>query len=342
MLDFESTQVNERFVEMIKEGGQKKTAAEKRSAQYLKAQIYEDSFMSRIVPPTPISPSDCDRSVDSPNFQKVIDKEFTEVGAITTGTRGMADYQFVEDDRYAVRFYKIDSDEYNITEGELRSKQQPIPELIRHHVAFEIRKKMDMQFKGMCEYALKLPNGQKKTKLNVDNYNQANGTDFSTQVLNYTGSGADQLGDEKIVTPELLTELKNILDDRAPEYLTATTFLMTKSQYNYISTWVQENMTGGSKGPGMSGGITEDFWKDGYKYDELLDCRVVTTRKTDVIAKNEVYVFTEPDYLGHHFTFNDDRFAIEKHFDEMTWKGWRSWGFSIGNEYALGKLELRP
>ncbi|MFB6373608.1 MAG: hypothetical protein ABEN55_10935 [Bradymonadaceae bacterium] len=327
MLDFEETQLNETFLEMLQDDEMKKEA-QARAAEYLKAQIYEDSFMSRVVPPTPISPEECDRDVNSPNYQVVIDKEFTDVRAVTTTMRGMDDYQYVEGDRYAVKFYKIDSEEYEITEGELRGYRQPIQKLIRHHVAFQIRKKMDEQFLGLCEQAVRDENGQLKTP--------GNGyTGSDQQVINKTGSG------EEIITPELLTKLKNLLDARSPEYLDATTLLMTKSMYNFVSTWIQEHTTSGANtGPGLAGGITQEFWKDGYEYDRLMDCRVVKTRKNDVLNHNEIFVFPEPDYIGHHFTFNDDRFAIEKKWDQMKWKGWRSFGFAIGNEYSVGKLIL--
>jgi len=46
----------------------------------------------------------------------------------------------VETDRYAVNFYVIESPEYALTEQELRGKRQPIQDLIRHHVAYHIRK----------------------------------------------------------------------------------------------------------------------------------------------------------------------------------------------------------
>lgn len=327
MFDFQTTDLNRTFLEMLEDDGMKKKA-EKRVSTYLKAQIYEDSFMQRIMPAQPISVADCDLDEHSPNYKKVIAKEFKDVRAVTTGFRGMGDYQYVETDRYAVRFYKIESDEYEITEGELRGIQQPVQSLIRHHVAFHIRKQMDRQFKGLVENALQDGNGDYK----------------SAQVLNYSGgtvNGLASSGTEEILTPELLVKLRNLIDDRSPEYLKASTILMTQSQWNHVSTWIQSNTTqGANTGPGMAGGTTPDFWRDGYEYDTLFGLRVVRTHKTDVIGKNEIYVFTEPEYLGHHFTFNDDRFAIEKHFDRMKWKGWRSFGCAIGNEYAAGKLVL--
>lgn len=327
MLDFQTTELNRTFLEML-DGGDMQKTAEKRMSTYLKAQVYEDSFMGRIVPPQPISVADCDLDEHSPNYKKVIPKEFKDVKAVTTGFRGMADYQYVETDRYAVRFYKISSEEYEITEDELRGIQQPIQSLIRHHVAFHIRKQMDAQFKGMVEQALR----------------DVNGDYVPEQVLNYSGTTINGLapkGTEAILTPELLVYLRNILDGRSPEYLKATTVLMTEAQWNFVSTWIQSNTTAGiGTGVGMAGGNKSDFWKDGYEYDKLFGLRVVKTRKSDVIKNNEIYIFTDPEYIGHHFTFNDDRFAIEKKFENMKWKGWRTFGFAIGNTYSIGKLIL--
>lgn len=334
-MDFSTTQLNNKFLEMLEDPEMRKEA-QLQGAQYLKAQIYEDSFMEKILPPQTISPKDCDRDErDTTVLKRVIDKEFTDVKAVATTFRGMDEYEYVETDAYAVNFYKIDSEEYEITEEELRAKQQPVQKLIRHHVAFQIRKAMDRHFKGMCEYAIRLPNGSLKTETNVDSYNTANGTNYTPQVIDLSNQGP------QIVTPELITQLRNLLDARQPEYLEASTLLMTKSMFNNIDTWVQSNtQAGANTAPGMAGGITDDFWKDGYKYDTLFGLRVVVTRKTDILSDNEIFCFPDPEYIGHHFTFNDDRFAIEKKWSTMKWKGWRSHGAAIGNEYAPVKMIL--
>jgi hypothetical protein len=308
-----ASQINETFVEMLQTEEMKKEA-ERRGSEYLKVQIYEDSFMERILPAQPITAAQCDRSVDHPNYQVVIDKEFNDVRAITTGLRGLADYQYIEMERSAVNFSKIESDEYEITEGELRGARQPVPDLIRHHTAYHIRKQMDKSFRGAVEAAI-----------SVDPDNQA-----ITSTRQY-------------ITPEDIIRLRNLLDGRSLQgrYLKAATLLMTVSQFNWISSWVQSNYAAGANtGPGMAGGITQEFWKDGYTYNTLLGLRVVTTHKTDVIPENVVYCFTEPEYMGHHFTFNDDRFAIMKHYDRIKWKAWRTFGFTIGNHYSCAKLTL--
>lgn len=314
MLDFNASQLNEVFLQAIQDESMLKEA-ESKGAEYLKLQIYEDSFMERILPAQSIAPEQCDRDVNSPNYQVVIDKEYTDVTAVTTSFRGRSDYQYVETERYAVQFHKIESPEYSVTEGELRGMRQPLQNLIRHHIAYYIRKKMDESFIGMCNHAVS------SSGLEIDR----------------TGTGDDQ------ISPELLIDLRNLIDGQNEDgrYLKASTLLMTQPMYNTISNWVQSNTSAGAgTQPGMAGGLTSEFWRDGYKYDQLFGMRVIKTMKSDLISEKELFLFTEPEYLGHHFTFNDDRFSIEHQHDILRWKGFRTFGSAIGNENAVAKLTL--
>lgn len=316
MQDYSTAQLNQVFIQALNEPELMKEAQE-RGAEYLKLQIYENSFMERIMPAQSITPAQCDRDPNSPNYQVVIDKEFTDVRAITTTLRGRADYDYVETERYAVKFHKIETDEYSITEGELRGQRQPLQTLLRHHVAYYIRKAMDEAFIGACNAAIAL--------------------DPANQELDLSA------GSDTYVTPEILVRLRNLIDSQNANgrYLRASTLLMTRAQYNYISSWIQSNTASGAgTWAGVQNGIGVDFWRDGYQYDKLFGLRVITTHKSDLVNDNEVYIFTEPEYLGHHFTFNDDRFSIVHHHDVIKWKGFRTFGFAIGNSKAVAKLTL--
>src|SRR5690625_382177 len=311
MFDFHATQLNEVFLEALGSEEMRKEA-EQKGAEFLRMQIYEDSFMERIMPAQTISPQMCDRDIHSPNLQVVIDKEFTDVKATTATFRGKADYEYVETERYAVQFHKIESPEYGLYEGELMSMRMPVQNLIRQHIAYHIRKKMDEVFIGMVNKAI------------ADSGN----------VLT--------LSNEKRITPEVLVALRNILDAQGGDngsYRQAATLLMTRAQFNNIYTWIQTNSQSGvATMPGITSGLTTDFWRDGYKYEMLNGLRVVTSVKSDLVKHNEIYVFTEPEQLGHHFTFNDDKFSIEKHHDEIKLKGYRSFSAAIGNNLACRKV----
>lgn len=311
-MDFGTTQMNELFIQALQDPQMKKEAADK-AAEYLKLQIYESGFMGRILPAQSISPMQCDRDPDSPNYQVVIDKEFIDVAAVTTSFRGRSHYDYIETERYAVKFFSIQSPEYSLTEEELRGMRQPIQTLIRHHIAFYIEKKMDEMFIGMCNAAI-----------------AASGLEIDLSA-----------GTEYKLTTELLTRLRNLIDRQQPQYLKPATLLCTQAQWNQIYTWLQPNTgAGAGTGIGMTGGYGTDFWRDGYQYDKLGGLRVVITRKNDIVLDNEIYLFTDPEYLGHHFTFNDDRFSIEHQHNVMRWKGFRTFGAAIGNVNSVAKLKL--
>lgn len=311
----DAIQLNNIFIEAVNDPDMLKEA-ENRGAEFLKLQVYEDSFHERILPAQSISPMQCDRDVNSPNYQVVIDKEFTDVRAVTSSLRGGGgNYEYVETDRYAVVFYTLESPEYALTEQELRGKRQPVQDLIRHHVAYHIRKKMDETWMGMSKAAV-----------------AASGLEKSLVAAG-----------EKIITPQNLADLRRLIDNQSTmgRYLRGSTILLTQSQYNYINTWPQANTASGvGTATGMQGGLGTDFWRDGYKYDTLFGLRVIRTVKSDLVGENEIYLYTEPEYLGHHFTFNDDKFSIMKHHYTMKWKGYRTYGAAIGNENAVARLVL--
>lgn len=293
--------LNRVFVENIQDP-QLKKEAEERSQAYLKLRVYEDSVLSRVIPPKPISPSQCDRTLDSPTLlRKIVDKEFTDVTATVMDFRGKGDYKFVETEQYAVDFHKIESEEYHITEGELRAKEQPVQSLIKHHTAREIQERMDSVFVDALEAIF---------AVNTD------------QVITV---------DEDIILPSNITKLRNLIDGRTSMPLVAATLVTTQAQFNNVDVWPQA---------GVDNGMGSEYWRDGYKYDTIFRLRVIKTIKANLIPNNVVYCFVAPEYLGHHLTFNDDRFQIKTEWDDIGWKAWKTHGAAIGNNYGVAKLVL--
>lgn len=305
MPDF-GNNLNRIFVENIRDPGLRKEA-EERSQAYLKLRVYEDSFMARILPPKPISPSQCDRTLESPTLlRKIIDKEFTDVKATVMDFRGKGDYKFVDTAQYPVDFYKIESEEYHITEGELRAKEQPVQSLIKHHTARHIQETMDSTF--------------------------IKAVDAIIDAAEIAAPGTQKITvDEDIILPNNITKLRNLLDGRTTFPLVSATLLMTQAQFNNIDVWPQA---------GVDNGMGQEYWRDGYKYDTIFRLRVVKTIKANLIPNNVVYVFTAPEFLGHHLTFNDDRFQIKTEWDDIAWKAWKTHGASIGNNFAVAKMVL--
>jgi hypothetical protein len=293
--------LNRIFVDNIRDPAMRKEA-EERAQAYLKLRVYEDSFLSRILPPKPISPSQCDRTLESPTMlRKIIDKEYTDVTATVMDFRGKGNYKFIETAQYAVDFHKIESEEYHITEGELRAKEQPVQSLIKHHTARQIQEVMDRTFINAIEAIL-----------------AANPTQAITD-------------SSDIILPSNITKLRNVLDGRATFPQVAATLLMSSAQFNNMAVWPQA---------GVDNGMGQEYWADGYKYDKLYGLRVVKTIKSNLVPNNKVYAFVAPEFLGHHLTFNDDRFQIKTEWDDIAWKAWKTHGAAIGNNFGVASLTL--
>jgi len=293
--------LNRVFADRLHEDGFRKEA-EERGQAFLKLSVYEGSILSRILPPKEISPAQCDRDPSAPILlRKVIDKEFTNVNAVAMDFRGKGNSRYVDTDAYTVDFHKIMSDEHVISESELRAKEQPIQELIRHHTARRIEDVMDTAFLSAVDTAI-ANTGQEIT-----------------------------VGDD-ILQPTNIKLLRNLLDGQSGRNkLKAATILMTQSRANDIDTWQQT---------GVDNGMGQEYWADGFKYDKLFRLRVIKTIKNDLLPDNQVLVFTAPEFLGHHLTFNDDRFQIKIDYDNIKWKGWKTHGAAIGNEFAVARLNL--
>jgi hypothetical protein len=91
---------------------------------------------------------------------------------------------------------------------------------------------------------------------------------------------------------------------------------------------------------GVDNGMGQEYWADGYKYDKIFGLRVVKTIKSNLVPNNVIYAFVAPEFLGHHLTFNDDRFQIKTEWDDIAWKAWKTHGAAIGNNFGVAKLTL--
>ena len=292
--------LNALFIDAIRDPGMHKEA-EERMVSYLKKQIYEASFLERILPSKPISASDCDRTLDQGRLRKVIDKEFTDVTAKAISFKGEDGYSYIETDRFAVDFSVIASDVYHIKEGELREKEQPIQALVRHHTAYQIQKIQDQGFLTAVQSIL-----------------AANPTQ-------------DIVTSDAYVMPGNIVDLLNVIDARTTLPLKTSVLLMTAYQYNSINKWIQSD---------VSNGIGTDFWRDSYHYPTLFGRRVIVTIKSDLVHNECIYAFSSPEYLGRHYTFNDDKFQIKVDFADISWKAWRTHGATIANSHAVSRIRF--
>lgn len=130
------------------------------------------------------------------------------------------------------------------------------------------------------------------------------------------------------VDRENLTSLIKMID---ADELPVGCILMHKAAYD---DFLVQN--GNIIGTDLAGEITVN----GYKYNTILGHKLVVTIKTGLIAPNEIYVYSDPKYLGHFFVLNDTKFYIEKRASLISWQSWEYIATGFGNIRGIGKLTI--
>ena len=136
--------VNSRFVDLVK-SAETRGDVENYATAFLRSKIREDSFFRQILPPVILTPAECDISVDHEELTKIIEKEPDTV-AYAINFRGAAPARYWEGSKYAIPFYKVESEEIQKKEAELMSYRMPVTDLIRKNTNYAIADQEDKAF----------------------------------------------------------------------------------------------------------------------------------------------------------------------------------------------------
>lgn len=146
--DLDAQTFNNLFIERLDttEGIQKTAAA---GAAFVRAKIREIGFMRRILPPESVTRADTTRSTDHDTLIKIVDIEH-ESKAMAVNFASEADERYISGKRYAIPFFKIESEKFVKSEGELLAYDYPITKVIEENSVKDIQRVEDE--KGI-EYA---------------------------------------------------------------------------------------------------------------------------------------------------------------------------------------------
>lgn len=143
---------NNLFVEKLDtvEGLQKTAAA---GAAFIRAKIREIGFSRRILPPESVTRADLTRSTDHDTLIKIVDIEH-DSAAMAVNFVGTAPERYIQGKRYAIPFYKIESEKFVKSEGELLAYDYPITKVIEENSIKDIQKVEDFKFLEYAEAAI--------------------------------------------------------------------------------------------------------------------------------------------------------------------------------------------
>jgi len=150
----DSTTFNNLFVERLEtpEGLEKTAAA---GSAFVRAVMREVAFSRRILPPESVTRADCTRSTKHDTLIKIVDIE-PDSKAFAVNFRGEAEEKYIQGKRYALPFFKIESQKFQKSEGELLAYDYPITKVIEENSIKDLQAIEDEKFIEYAEAALNI------------------------------------------------------------------------------------------------------------------------------------------------------------------------------------------
>ena len=291
----DSQTFNNLFIERLDttEGLQKTAAA---GAAFVRSRIREIGFARRILPPESVTRADLTRSTDHDTLIKIVDIEH-ESAAKAVNFASEADERYLQGKRYALPFFKVESEKFVKSEAELLAYDYPITKVIEENSIKDIQFVEDEKFIEYAEAAVSITGKR----------------------LASTATAVDR---------KELTSLFKMIDF---DKLSVGCALMTTVDWD---DWLIQPATE------IGSPLASEITVDGYKYQKILNRKLVVTNKHDIILPGEIWAFTDPAYLGNFFILNDVKFWIKKEADLVIWKTWEYIAEGFGNIKSIAKLEL--
>lgn len=152
MFNEEASTFNNLFVErMDTQDGMEKTA--QAGQAYVRSFLREHSFSRKILPPESVVQSDLTRSTRHDTLIKIVDFEHPQTAA-AVNFRSAGRERYLQGKRYAVPFFKVESDLFTKQEAELLAYNYPITKVIEENSIKDIMYVEDSVFLAACEGAV--------------------------------------------------------------------------------------------------------------------------------------------------------------------------------------------
>lgn len=322
--------LNDLFFEKVAtQEGQTKIA--EFGGSYIRDRLREVSFARKIVPPTPVQRTECQRSVNHDTLVKIVDIE-PNSKAMALTFRGQPTARFIRAPRYEIPFFTISSEKFEKTEQELLAYEMPITKIIEENSVKDIQEIEDRMFLVYVEAAVQAMQFEGNSNAAVA-FNSANflaGTSKATSVVKGEGalaaSPAADFTIQPILKPDLI-KLKQLLHRRR---LRAERIVITEPDFDNISAWTIQDVWN----------LAAETAVDGWKASTVVGLKIIRTIKTDILREGNVYCFTAPEFFGRFYVLNQTKFYIDKIANLITWQSWEDIGMGFGNIASVVKLEL--
>ena len=330
MSGISAQKLNEMFVSKLA-SPEEKSAAEQATGSFIRDRLREVSFADKVIPPEPVTPSECQVSVNHDTLVKIVWVE-PESRAMALTFRGQPTQSYIRGPRAECAFFTISSEVRQKTEQELLVYPFPITKYIEDNIVKDLGEIKDREFLIHAEAAVqaiqKEANGGVATALSASSLQggtpPVEGSIIKGELARIAANdNADDLPPQR----NGIVRLIKILNGKR---MITKQILIPETNFTDILQWTLEDV-----GDRIQGETTVD----GYKYNTLLGCRYIRTIKTDVLRPGNIYAFPEPEWLGKSYILNRPKYYIDKVANLLTMQGWMDVGMVLVNINAVAKLE---
>jgi hypothetical protein len=152
MNGFEPVAFNNYFIESLSTPQGMEKVSEHGNA-FVRTKIRETGFARKILPPESVTRTDCQRATNHDTLVKLVDIEHNSK-AMAINFASEADDRYVQGKRYAIPFFKIESEKFVKNEAELLAYDYPVTKLIEENSVKDIQYVEDSKFLNYASAAI--------------------------------------------------------------------------------------------------------------------------------------------------------------------------------------------
>lgn len=286
--------------------------------EYTRTKMREDGFWRKILPPTPITNADLDRSWDSDRNRVIVDKEVDQGSAMSVPYGKLPAMEYILTDRYEVPIQRTMTKMYYKDISTFRTDRADVRQILANNLTKDMLAEEDDKAIQVVDYLV----GQA-------NLASAHGA-TTVDPLQLEGSQWVSIDDSTAGYPsrEGFNDALKVLT-RTANPLPCSTVLVNITMINDLQKWGLDEL-----GSDLAGEIAIKGWAE----RNLLGKRLIVTIKRNLVGDLEIYMFAEPKFMGKFFTIEDTTIHMERTKGIIIeFYARKEDGCAIGNSLSLGK-----
>lgn len=275
---------------------------------YIRYKIREDSIFDRLHAPTPVSNSDLTRVVHTDKPSIVIDKETDSPAAVTVGFASLPTSVYIRGSRFVMSFDRMFTNRFAKDVVELRTYNMDIRQILSDNSIRDMLAEWDGKILAACNSVLIGPNQMSPFA--------------ETRMFEEYSSDINR---------DSLWESMKIMPSSISNFETAS-ILMNHLTLKDLCKMGRDE---------VGGDMAQDIMKRGYREDTVLDRKLVTTIKRDLVPNGKMYHFADMSMIAKNLTLEDVTMHVKREAYMIEFFTYTSRGFSIGNPNGIAAVQFK-